>query len=138
MPEWTDALYEPAHLIGRIIFSLVFIRSGMLHLTQLDALSAYAAGKGVPAARATTVLTGLMIIVGGVLVALGWHRFIGAGLLVIFIFPTAFVMHPFWKETDPMTRANERAHYFKDLALGGAALLLAQYAYQPWPFSLGG
>ncbi|MDH3497477.1 MAG: DoxX family protein, partial [Gemmatimonadota bacterium] len=85
-----------------------------------------------------TVGTGLMILVGGVTVLLGWHRFIGAGLLVLFLVSTAFLMHPFWKEQDPTARMNEMAHFQKDLAPAGAALLLAYYAGWPWPFSLGG
>jgi uncharacterized membrane protein YphA (DoxX/SURF4 family) len=137
MPDWTAAFYEPAHLAGRLLFSLVFIMSGLGHLTQTNAMAGYAASKGVPAAKAATIVTGVMIVAGGLLVALGWHRFIGAGLLVIFVLPTAFVMHAFWRETDPMTRAGERAHFLKDLALAGAALLVAYYAGGDWPFALG-
>lgn len=138
MPESMQALYGPAHLIGRILFALIFILGGLGHLMKLDSMAGYAASKGVPAAKAMTILTGLMIFAGGVLVMLGWHRFIGAGLLVVFLIPTAFVMHGFWRESDPMTRANEQAHFLKDLALGGAALLVAFYAGGDWPFSLGG
>ena len=137
MPQWMEAFYEPAHLVGRVLFSLIFIMSGVNHLIRTDAMAGYAASKGVPAAKAATMLTGLMILVGGVLVLLGWHRFIGAGLLAIFILPTAFVMHGFWRETDPGARASEQAHFMKDLALGGAALLIAYYAGSPWPFALG-
>jgi uncharacterized membrane protein YphA (DoxX/SURF4 family) len=91
----------------------------------------------VPAAKPATIVTGLMILTGGILVALGWHRFIGAGLIALFAIPTAFMMHAFWKETDPNSRAVEQAHFFKDLALGGAALVVAYYAGGDWPFALG-
>ncbi len=135
MPE---ALYPWMHLVGRILFSMVFIGSGLNHFLKLKESTAYAQSKGVPAAKLVTLVSGLMILVGGVFVLLGWHRFIGAGLLVIFLVPTAFVMHAFWRETDPMMMQTEMSHFMKDLALAGAALLVAFYGGMSWPMSLGG
>lgn len=126
------------HLVGRIMFSMIFIASGMNHFLKLNEGAAYATTKGVPAGKLMTVVSGLAILLGGVSVLLGWHRFIGAGLIVIFLVLTAFVMHAFWKETDPMMMENEMAHFMKDMALAGAALLIAFYAGAPWPMSLGG
>ncbi len=124
------------HLMGRILFSMMFIASGMNHLMKLDDMSAYAASKGVPAAKAATAVSGLMIMAGGIMIVLGWHRFIGAGLLVMFLILTAFMMHPFWKESDPQASMNEMSHFMKNLALAGAAMLIAFYAGMPWPMSL--
>lgn len=133
-----EALYPWMHLIGRILFALVFFNSGIGHLTQMKGTVGYAQSKGVPLAGVMVPVTGVMIIVGALLVLLGWHRFIGAGLLVIFMLPTAFIMHAFWNVTDPNARMGERVHFFKDLALAGAALLLAFYGGGLWPMSLGG
>jgi uncharacterized membrane protein YphA (DoxX/SURF4 family) len=135
MPE---ELWPWMHLIGRILFALVFIGSGFGHLMQLDNTATYAKSKGVPAPKAAAAVTGLMIIAGGLSIALGWHRFIGAGLLVVFLLPAAFMMHAFWNVQDPMARQNEMAHFMKDIALAGAALFIAFYAGHPWPLSLGG
>lgn len=135
MPE---ALYPWMHLIGRICLSLIFISSGISHLTQTSAMVGYAQSKKAPWPKVTVPLTGVMILVGGILVILGWHRFIGAWLLFIFLILAAYFIHAYWKETDPMARVGERAHFFKDIALAGAALLLAFYARYPWPLSLGG
>jgi hypothetical protein len=33
-------------------------------------------------------------------------------------------MHAFWKETDPQQKQQENVQFMKDLALGGAALLI--------------
>jgi uncharacterized membrane protein YphA (DoxX/SURF4 family) len=137
MPDWSYPLYEIAHLTGRVLFALVFVLSGASHLVNAEAMAGFAKSRGVPAPKAMTLLSGVMIIVGGVLVMLGWHRFIGAGLLVVFLLPTAFVMHAFWKETDPGARMNEMAHFLKDLALAGAALFMAYYAGGFWPLSFG-
>ena len=133
----SEALYPWMHLIGRVLLAIVFVNSGIGHLTQQGTVG-YAQSKGVPAPKVMVPLTGVMIIVGAVLVVLGWHRFIGAGLLAIFLLPTPFIMHAFWKAKDPMARVQEQVHFLKDLALLGAALLLAYYARWPWPLSLGG
>lgn len=136
MLEALGPLMPWMHLTGRILFAMVFIASGMNHLMKLDDMSAYSASKGVPAAKAATVVSGLIIVAAGIMVLLGWHRFIAAGLLVIFLILTAFVMHPFWKESDPQASMNEMSHFMKDLALAGAALFIAFYAALPWPMSL--
>ncbi|GMR13974.1 MAG: hypothetical protein BMS9Abin29_2201 [Gemmatimonadota bacterium] len=124
------------HLTGRILFSMMFIASGMNHLMKLGDTSAYTASKGVPAPKAATAVSGLVILAAGIMVLLGWHRFIGAGLLVIFLILTAFIMHPFWKESDPEASMNEMGHFMKDLALAGAAMFIAFYSALPWPMSL--
>ena len=80
---------------------------------------------------------GLMMLVGGVFILLGWHRFIGGGLVFLAIFPAGWALHPFWKEQDPAKRLEEMAHFFKALAMAGAALLVAYYGGAYWPLSLG-
>lgn len=129
-------LYPWMHLAGRILFALLFVMSGVNHLMQREAMTQYARGRGLPAPGVAVVVTGLVIIAGGLSVALGWHRFIGAGLLAIFLLLTAVLMHPFWKEEYEQMKMNEMTHFLKDLALAGAALLIAYYAGTEWPMSL--
>lgn len=124
------------HVAGRVLFSMIFITSGIRHLMKADGMTGYAQARGVPAPKATVMLSGLMILVGGVLVLIGWHRFIGAGLIAIFLIPASFIFHPFWQETDPMAKMNQMTHFMKNMALLGAALLLAFYAGSFWPASI--
>ena len=137
MPEWAGQFYPWAHLIGRILFAMAFVGSGWEYLRRLGGVSANASSAGVPGPRVMTAFTGIALVAGGLMVALGWRRFIGAGLIAIFLFLTAFMMHPFWKEPDPQARSHQRAHFMNDLALAGAALLIAYYAGWDWPFALG-
>lgn len=116
-------------LIGRILFALLFLGSAFGHLTQSEAMAGYAASRGLPQPKLAVLGSGVLILVGGLLVLLGIWIDLGALLLVIFLLPTAFLMHPFWKETDAMAKQNEMVSFQKDVALAGAALLiLALYA----------
>jgi len=133
-----DAIYPWMHLIGRILFATIFVMSGIGHFTQHNAMVGYAASRGAPWPKLSVPLTGAMGLVGGLTIALGWHRFIGAGLLFIFMLWASVFIHHFWTDTDPMARMNERVHFLKDLALGGVALFIAYYAGGYWPMSLGG
>ncbi|MCZ6857580.1 MAG: DoxX family protein [Gemmatimonadetes bacterium] len=132
----SDGFRTTIHVGGRVLFCTLFIMMGMMHFVKLDDVSAMAASKGVPAAKPATIVGGLMILVGGVFVLLGWHRFIGAGLIAIFLFFSATLGHQFWKESDPTVKRGEMAHFMKDLALAGAALLIAFYASSFWPMTL--
>ncbi|HEV8557006.1 MAG TPA: DoxX family protein [Actinophytocola sp.] len=111
-------------LIGRILFVVLFLGSGFAHLTQTQAMAGYASSKGVPAAKLATQASGVMIIIGAVMLLLGVWADLGALLLVVFLFPTAVLMHAFWKETDAQAKQLEMIQFQKDTALGGAALLI--------------
>jgi putative oxidoreductase len=111
-------------LAGRILFSLVIIVSAYGHLTKTAGTAGYAGSKGVPLPKLAVVVTGLMLLVGGLSVLLGIWVKVGAALLVLFLVPTAFTMHNYWTISDPMAKAGDQAHFLKDIALAGAALMI--------------
>ena len=111
-------------VIGRILFALIFINSGIAHLTKLEAMTGYAKYKKVPAAKLSVILSGLMILIGGLYIALGIYADLGALLIAAFLIPAAVLMHAFWKETDATAKQNESIGFFKDLSLAGAALII--------------
>lgn len=111
-------------VIGRVLFALIFINSGIAHLTKLDAMAGYAQFKKVPAAKLSVIVSGLMIIIGGLYVAFGVWADLGALLLAIFLVPTAFMMHNFWTIQDAQAKQGEMVNFFKNLSLAGAALII--------------
>jgi putative oxidoreductase len=111
--------------LGRIGFSAFFISSGVSHFKNAKGIAGYAQSKGVPAAAIGVPVSGAMLLVGGVLILFSWHAIIGAALLVLFLLPAAFMIHNYWVESDPMMRANQTAHFWKNLALAAAAVLIA-------------
>ena len=115
---------EIALIVGRILFALLFINSGIAHFTKNSAMTGYAQYKKVPMAKVSVYLSGVMILLGGLYIALGFYADLGALLIAIFLIPTAFLMHAFWKETDATAKQNETIGFFKDLSLAGAALII--------------
>lgn len=116
-----DALF----VIGRILFSLLFIASGVLgHLASYQQSRGYAQSKGIPAAGPAVLVSGVVIIAGGLGIVLGLWADLSALGIAVFLFLTAFFMHQFWRETDAMARLNEMTQFQKDLALLGAALVI--------------
>lgn len=109
-------------LVGRIVYAYLFVGSAVGHLTQSADMAGYAGSKGLPAPRAMVLVSGVQMLVGGLMVLLGVWGDLGALLLALFLLGAAFLMHPFWKETEPMGKQMEMIQFNKDLALAGAAL----------------
>jgi putative oxidoreductase len=110
-------------LIGRLVFASLFLFYAVQHATQFQGYSAFAGSRGTPFPKLAVGVTGLMLAVGGSLVALGLWADLGALILVVFLVPVAFVIHPFWR-FEGAERAGEQGVFLKDIALGGAALAL--------------
>lgn len=111
-------------IIGRVLFALLFINSGLAHFTKREAMSGYAQFKKVPAAKLMVLVTGFIILLGGLFVALGIYADLGALLIAIFLIPTALMMHNFWTIQDAQAKQGEMINFFKNLALAGAALVI--------------
>lgn len=115
--------------IGRWLFGLIFILSGYAHFTHAD--QAYAAGFGVP--PWLTMAAGVVACVGGLCVATGWRSREGACLIAGFLLPVTLVMHRFWAAGDPVMRADQLAHFLKNVSLFGAALMIVYQGSSPRP-----
>jgi uncharacterized membrane protein YphA (DoxX/SURF4 family) len=105
-----------------VLFVALFFGSAVGHLTQTAAMAGYAASKGVPMAKPATAASGVVMVLGGLSVLLGVWGDLGALLLLVFLLPTALLMHAFWRETDPSAKQTEMIQFNKDMALAGAAL----------------
>lgn len=125
--------------IGKILFSALFIFSGLNHFMQLAGTAQYAEAKGVPAPRIMVPATGLMLLLGGLGILLWgvippfWVA-IACWLLIFFLLAAAFMVHDFWALDDPGEQQAQMAHFMKNTALAGAALifyLLAAFEYLP-------
>lgn len=123
-------------LIGRILFGGYFLMTGMNHFMKFEMMKGYAQSKGVPAASLGIMITGLMLVLGGLSVLLGAYMQIGLWLLIIFLIPTAFKMHAFWKEQESQAKMTEMMNFMRNMAFAGAAAMMFALS-QPMMWSLG-
>ena len=116
-------------LIGRILFSLNFIMAVMAHFSAQGI--AYAQSMHVPMAGFLVPFSGVLAVVGGLSVLLGYKAKWGAWLLVIFLIPVSFMMHQFWNVTDQMMMQMQMAIFMKNMAMLGAALMITYFGAGP-------
>jgi putative oxidoreductase len=118
-------------LIGRILFASQFITAGVgFHLRQRVMATDYARAMGAPLPALTVPGTGVVIALGGVLIILGFWVDLAALAVAACVLGFAYWMHAFWKLDDPMDRANQMAHFFKNVQIAGGALILFFLFYE--------
>jgi putative oxidoreductase len=116
-------------IIGRILFALIFITSGIAHFAKLEMMTGYAKYKKLPAAKLGVIVSGLFFLLGGVYIALGFWVDLGALLLAITLIVAAFIFHNFWTETDATAKQNEMIAFNKNLSIAGGALIIFALIY---------
>ena len=116
-------------MLGRILYSLVFVMTIQSHFSEQSI--AYATAKGVPFAWLVVPVSGVMAILGGLSVALGYKAKFGAWLLVLFLVPVTVMMHNFWAVADPMMARMQQGMFVKNLAMLGSAFLIAHFGSGP-------
>jgi putative oxidoreductase len=116
-------------LAGRVLFVLIFIIATPRHFSH-EGIQ-HAADLGAPLASVLVPLSGVMAILGGLSVAIGYKARWGAWLLVAFLVPVTLVMHSFWRVQDPELHRVQVSMFGKNLSMLGAALLLTQFGAGP-------
>ncbi len=116
-------------LLGRILYSYMFVLGGIRNITMQTV--PYAAAKGVPRPGILCPLAGVIVLLGALSVLFGFRARWGAWLIVIFLVPVTAIMHNFWAMAEPAARETEMGHFFANTALLGAALLIAHFGSGP-------
>jgi len=125
-----------AFLIGRILTGGFFLMAGFNHFRRLNMMAGYAKMKGTPAPTLAVGGTGVLLLLGGASLLLGFHPTIGVILLAIFLLPVSLMIHNFWAIQDPQAKMNEMVNFQKNVAIFGV-LLMTLLIPRPWPMSLG-
>ena len=111
-------------LIGRILFALVFVSSGLSHLAKVEAMAGYAKFKKVPAAKLSVLVSGALLALGGLSIVLGVYADLGALVIAILLIVMALKMHDFWTQTDAQVKQTETISFFKNISMAGGALII--------------
>ncbi|PBB67746.1 hypothetical protein CK228_14945 [Mesorhizobium sp. WSM4312] len=106
-------------LLGRILLAVIFLLSGFGKLTAISGTAAYFGGLGLPVPTLTAVVVGLIELLGGLAILVGFQTRVAAWVLAIFTVATGLVAHTGWADQMQMIQ------FLKNLAITGGFLLLA-------------
>ena len=128
----TDApsIAAPVTLFGRLLFVLIFLLAGPNHFAAQTI--AYAASQGVPLASIAVPFSGVIAILGGLSILVGYRAKLGAWLLALFLLAVTPLLHAFWNVSDPMMHQMQMVMFMKNLSMLGGALLITQFGSGPW------
>jgi putative oxidoreductase len=115
---------EILETIGKILFGMLFVGSGIGHFKNTSAMAGYARSKGLLFADLNVYLSGILLVVAPILYIFGIWETAMLISLAVFLTLTAFIFHPYWKEKDPMTKMNEQIAFNKEVSLIGAILIV--------------
>ncbi len=108
-----------ATLAGRILLSAIFLLSGFGKLTAIAGTAGYFGSLGLPLPTVTAVVVGLIELLGGLAILVGYQTRIVAWVLAIFTVATGLVAHMNWADQMQMIS------FMKNLAIAGGFLVLA-------------
>ena len=127
------AVVNAAALLGRILLAIIFIKSGWGKIGGFEGTAGYMASKGLPMVQVLLVLTILVELGAGLLLAIGYKARWAALVLFLFLVPVTFVFHPFWG-IPPEQVQNQMNHFLKNVAIMGGMLMV--FALGPGALSL--
>ena len=116
-------------LAGRLLFALIFLMAAPNNFTKQGI--AYAASQGAPLASFGVPLVGVVSLVGGLSILVGYRAKIGAWLIVAFLLVVTPIMHRFWGLTNPMMAQVQMINFMKNLSMVGGALMITQFGAGP-------
>jgi putative oxidoreductase len=102
--------------LGRVMFSTIFILSGLSKLAAPAMTIGYIQSVGLPLPSVAYGIAAFIEIVGGITLLLGYRTRIVAGVLFLFTLATAVFFHNHFGDQ------NQFIHFFKNIAMAGGLL----------------
>lgn len=127
-----QTMQGPVSVLSRILLSTIFILSALgKKIPDFNAVAAYMASEGVPAAPVMLVGAIVFLLAGGISVILGFKARIGATLLLIFLVLATYFFHDFWTMTGA-DREAQTIQFMKNLSLMGGMLFIIANGSGKW------
>ncbi|PWK75526.1 DoxX family protein [Aminobacter sp. AP02] len=108
-------------LAGRVLLSIIFILAGFAKLTAISGTAGWFASIGLPLPTVTTVVVGLVELVGGIAILVGFQTRVAAIVLGLFTLAATAIAH--LNFADP----TQVMFLQKNLAIAGGLFVLAAF-----------
>ena len=110
-------------VIARILLALMFVLAGIGKLSGLEGTAGYIASKGLPAPMLLAVAAGVVELVAGVLLIIGWQARWAALALAAFTVVATVIFHNYWA-MPAAQQMTQQLMFMKNLAVTGGLLLV--------------
>ena len=117
----TAANYSAVVLVGRVLLSAMFIIAGFGKLTAISATAGWFGSIGLPMPTVTTVLVGLVELLGGLAILIGFQTRIAAIVLAVFTVAATAIAHM------DLSGQMQMLLFQKNLSITGGLLILAAF-----------
>lgn len=115
---------ELMDLIGRIFIATIFLYEGLDSILYFEATQQQMVEFGIIWKTDFMLsLSIILLILGGVLVLLGYRSKLGAFLLLLYWIPLTFTLYSFWNDPEDIRRANSIL-FMKNIAIAGGLLMI--------------
>jgi putative oxidoreductase len=105
-------------LVARFLLALMFVGAGISKLTGLAGTAGYIASVGLPMPQVLAVGAGLLELVAGVLLIVGWQARWAALALAAFTLIATFIFHRYWSMPAEQ-QMMQQLMFMKNLAITG-------------------
>ena len=110
-------------VIARVLLALMFVLAGIGKLGGLEGAAGYIASKGLPAPMLLAVAAGVVELVAGVLLIIGWQARWAALALAAFTVVASVIFHNYWAMPAEQ-QMMQQLMFMKNLAVTGGLLLV--------------
>ena len=119
-----DSFKTPLLVTGRVLLALMFILAGIGKLGNLEGTAGYIASGGLPLASLLAVVVGLLELLGGLAIAVGYHARWAALALGLFTLAASVLFHQFWAVPADKVMI-QQLMFMKNLSVAGGLFIVA-------------
>jgi len=123
----------PVAVAGRVLLALIFIVAGYGKLTGLAGTAGYIASKGLPLPAVLALGAGVLELVGGIALAVGFKARWAALALAVFTLVASVIFHNYWALPAEQQMV-QQLMFMKNIAITGGLLLVFSLGAGPASF----
>lgn len=116
-------------LIGRLLFSLIFIFTGITQLVNYKDTVKLMSTSKVPLPKFSAITSSLMALIGGIAVVFYSYTLFGCIVIILFLLPATYYGHKFWSIKEKKEKANQMQHFIKNISLIGGAIVIGLISF---------
>jgi len=111
-------------LIGRILIAFIFLYEAYDSIRYFKGTKEFMTEYGLTWRQDLLLITAIVfLIIGGILVLIGYRMTLGAVMLLLYYIPVTFIVYSFWNETGDVYRS-QSLMFMKNLAIIGGLMMV--------------